>query len=52
MMYVSTGSGRYLRRAYVYVIGPICGSVAAGCFYRYYWLPKKIEEDKLASEAP
>lgn len=46
MMYVHENDMKYLRRAYVFVIGPICGAVAAGCFYRYYWLPKKLEEDE------
>lgn len=45
MMYYYEGDSKYLRRSYVYIIGPICGAVAAGCFFRYYYLVKKIEED-------
>lgn len=50
MMYIGSGDIKYLRRSYVYIIGPICGAVAAGCFYRYYWLPKKVDEDNYVPE--
>jgi glycerol uptake facilitator-like aquaporin len=45
MMWLHEGDSKYLRRSYVYVIGPICGAVAAGCFYRYFWLPRKVQQD-------
>jgi len=53
MMYFHEDDGKYLRRAYVYIIGPFCGAVAAGCFFRYFWLPRKLLEDKaLGAKAP